>query len=161
MKRGANLHSSWRTLWCSQRNEKARNWHHGRKWPDVSRRRSKKRTHHLNGRRTKVENHIKSQPIKSYPLHVKTVIFRSIIEIKPLIFQTTDNSFRKYDCALKITATFRMSKVTDWMVTASLNHRVYRWDNRRFWLSAHNCQVPTPTSQNLELEQQIRIFPAD
>jgi hypothetical protein len=34
----------------------------------------------------------------------------------------------------------------------------YRCDNRRFWLSAHNCQVPTPTSQNLELEQQIRIF---
>jgi hypothetical protein len=31
----------------------------------------------------------------------------------------------------------------------------YRWDNRRFWLSAHNCQVPIPTSQNLELEQQI------
>jgi hypothetical protein len=26
-----------------------------------------------------------------------------------------------------------------------------------FWLSAHNCQVPTPTSQNLEIEQQIRI----
>jgi hypothetical protein len=36
----------------------------------------------------------------------------------------------------------------------------YRLDNRRFWLSAHNCQVPTPTSQNLELEQQIRIFQA-
>jgi hypothetical protein len=34
----------------------------------------------------------------------------------------------------------------------------YRCDNRRFWLSAHNCQVPAPTSQNLELEQQIRIF---
>ncbi len=25
----------------------------------------------------------------------------------------------------------------------------YRCDNRRFWLSTHNCQVPTPTSQNL------------
>ncbi len=37
----------------------------------------------------------------------------------------------------------------------------YRCDNRRFWLFAHNCQVPTPTSQNLELEQQIRIFGAD
>ncbi len=37
----------------------------------------------------------------------------------------------------------------------------YRCDNRRFWLSAHNCQVPTPTSQNLELEQQIWIFGAD
>jgi hypothetical protein len=23
----------------------------------------------------------------------------------------------------------------------------YKQDNRRFWLSAHNCQVPTPTSQ--------------
>jgi hypothetical protein len=34
-------------------------------------------------------------------------------------------------------------------------------DNRRFWLSAHNCQVSTPTSQNLELEHQIRIFGAD
>ncbi len=32
----------------------------------------------------------------------------------------------------------------------------YRCDNRRFWLSAHNCQVPTPTSQNLELEQQMK-----
>jgi hypothetical protein len=29
----------------------------------------------------------------------------------------------------------------------------YRCNNRLFWLSAHNCQVPTPTSQNLELEQ--------
>ncbi len=37
----------------------------------------------------------------------------------------------------------------------------YSCANRRFWLSAHNCQVPTPTSQNLELEQQIRIFEAD
>jgi hypothetical protein len=37
----------------------------------------------------------------------------------------------------------------------------YRCDNTRFWLSAHNCQVPTPTSQNLKIEQQIRIFGAD
>ncbi len=37
----------------------------------------------------------------------------------------------------------------------------YRCDDGRFWLSTHNCQVPTPTSQNLELEQQIRIFGAD
>ncbi len=37
----------------------------------------------------------------------------------------------------------------------------YRCDDRRFWLSAHNCQVPTPTSQNLDLEQKIRIFEAD
>ncbi len=37
----------------------------------------------------------------------------------------------------------------------------FRCDNRRFWLSAHDCQVTTPTSQNLELEQQIRIFGAD
>ncbi len=37
----------------------------------------------------------------------------------------------------------------------------YRCNNRRFWLSAHNCQFPTPTSQNLELEEQIRIFGAD
>ncbi len=29
----------------------------------------------------------------------------------------------------------------------------YRCDNRRFWLSAHKCQVPTPTSQDIELEQ--------
>ncbi len=36
----------------------------------------------------------------------------------------------------------------------------YRCDNGRFWLSAHNCQVPTPTSQNLELQQQIQIFGA-
>jgi hypothetical protein len=36
----------------------------------------------------------------------------------------------------------------------------YRCDNRRFWLSAHNRQVPTPTLQNLEREQQIRIFGA-
>jgi hypothetical protein len=38
----------------------------------------------------------------------------------------------------------------------------YKCNNSRFWLSAHNCRViPTPTSQNLELEQQIRIFGAD
>jgi hypothetical protein len=37
----------------------------------------------------------------------------------------------------------------------------YRCDNRRFWLSAHNCQVLTPTSQSLDLEQQIRIFEAE
>jgi hypothetical protein len=36
----------------------------------------------------------------------------------------------------------------------------YRCDDRRFWLSAHDCQVPTPTSQNLDLEHQIRIFEA-
>jgi hypothetical protein len=36
-----------------------------------------------------------------------------------------------------------------------------RCDNRRFWLSAHDCQVPTPTSQNPEVEKQIRIFGAD
>ncbi len=34
----------------------------------------------------------------------------------------------------------------------------YRCDNRRFRLSAHDCPVPTPTSQNLEVEQQIRFF---
>jgi hypothetical protein len=37
----------------------------------------------------------------------------------------------------------------------------YTCDNRRFWLSVRNCQVPTLTSHNLELEQQIRIFGAD
>jgi hypothetical protein len=37
----------------------------------------------------------------------------------------------------------------------------YRCDDGRFWLSAHNCQVPTQTSQNLELEQQIQIFEAN
>jgi hypothetical protein len=37
----------------------------------------------------------------------------------------------------------------------------YKCDNTRFWLSARNCQVPTPTSQTLELEQQIQIFGAD
>ncbi len=37
----------------------------------------------------------------------------------------------------------------------------YRCDNRHFRLSAHNCQVPTPTSHNLEVEQQIRILGAD
>jgi hypothetical protein len=31
----------------------------------------------------------------------------------------------------------------------------YRCDNRRFWLSAQNCQVPTPTSQNLELNRKF------
>jgi hypothetical protein len=34
----------------------------------------------------------------------------------------------------------------------------YRCDIGRFWLSAHNCQVSTPTSQNLEIEQQIQYF---
>ncbi len=37
----------------------------------------------------------------------------------------------------------------------------YRFDNRRFWLSAHDCQVPTTTSQNLDLEQQIRTCEAE
>ncbi len=37
----------------------------------------------------------------------------------------------------------------------------YRCNNKSFWLSAHNCQVATPTSQNLEQEQQIRTFGAD
>jgi hypothetical protein len=37
----------------------------------------------------------------------------------------------------------------------------YRCDNRRFWLSAHDWQVPTPTSQNIDLEKQIRIFWAE
>ncbi len=35
-----------------------------------------------------------------------------------------------------------------------------RCDNMRLWLSARNCQVPIPTSQNLELEQRIQIFGA-
>ncbi len=51
---------------------------------------------------------------------------------------------------------------TDLIVPMSpINSIDYRCDNRRFWLSAHNCQVPTPTSKNLEFEQQIRIFGAD
>jgi hypothetical protein len=37
----------------------------------------------------------------------------------------------------------------------------YRCDNTRFRLSAHNCQVPTPTSQNLGLEQEIGIYAAE
>jgi hypothetical protein len=37
----------------------------------------------------------------------------------------------------------------------------YRCKNKRFWLSAHNCQVPTPTPQYLEVEPEIRIFGAD
>jgi hypothetical protein len=34
----------------------------------------------------------------------------------------------------------------------------YRWDNGRFWLSFHDCPVPTTTSQNLEVKQQGRTF---
>ncbi len=37
----------------------------------------------------------------------------------------------------------------------------YRCDKRLFWLPGHNCQVPTPTSQYLVVEQQFRIFEAD
>ncbi len=37
----------------------------------------------------------------------------------------------------------------------------YRCDDRHFWLSARDCQVPTPTSQNLDLEQQIRVCEAE
>jgi hypothetical protein len=37
----------------------------------------------------------------------------------------------------------------------------YTSDDGHFWLSAHNRQVPTPTSRNLKLEQQIRILEAD
>ncbi len=42
-----------------------------------------------------------------------------------------------------------------------IDYRCESCDNMRFWLSAHNCHVPTPTSRNLEVEQQIRIFGAD
>jgi hypothetical protein len=34
----------------------------------------------------------------------------------------------------------------------------YRCDNRRFWLSARNCQVPTPTSQNMAIRTAISDF---
>jgi hypothetical protein len=34
----------------------------------------------------------------------------------------------------------------------------YRRDDGRFWLSFHDCQIPTRTSQKLEVEQQIRIL---
>jgi hypothetical protein len=34
----------------------------------------------------------------------------------------------------------------------------YRCEDGSFWLPAHDCQVPTPASQNLKVEQQIRIF---
>jgi hypothetical protein len=34
----------------------------------------------------------------------------------------------------------------------------YRCDNGSVWFSAHDCQVQTPTSQNLEVEQQIWSF---
>ncbi len=40
----------------------------------------------------------------------------------------------------------------------TIDYRCYNW---RFWLSSHDCQVPTPTSQNIEVEQQIWIFGAD
>jgi ADP-heptose:LPS heptosyltransferase len=48
-----------------------------------------------------------------------------------------------------------------WIISAAVKIIDYRCENRRFWLSAHNYQVPTPTSQNPQLEQQIRIFGAD
>jgi hypothetical protein len=51
---------------------------------------------------------------------------------------------------------YLLSRKSEWVAPID-----YRCDNRRFWLSAHNCQVPTPTSQNPELEEQIRIFGAD
>jgi hypothetical protein len=34
----------------------------------------------------------------------------------------------------------------------------YRCDDGRFQLSAHDCQLLTPTSQKLEVKQQIRIL---
>jgi hypothetical protein len=34
----------------------------------------------------------------------------------------------------------------------------YRYYNGRFWLFGHYCQVPTPSSQNQEVKQQIHIF---
>jgi hypothetical protein len=40
----------------------------------------------------------------------------------------------------------------------ALRTKDYRCDDGRYWLSAHNFQVPTPTSQIVELEQQIRFF---
>jgi hypothetical protein len=59
---------------------------------------------------------------------------------RTLVFPERGNQDIAMDCA----------KITD-----------YKCDNRRFWLSAHDCQVPTPTSQNLEVDQKIRIFGAD
>jgi hypothetical protein len=38
---------------------------------------------------------------------------------------------------------------------------VYRRDAKHFWLSPHNCQSPTPTSQNKEFKEQIRVLEAD
>jgi hypothetical protein len=32
----------------------------------------------------------------------------------------------------------------------------YRCDSEQFLLSAHDCQVPTPNSQNLEVDGKIR-----
>jgi hypothetical protein len=37
-------------------------------------------------------------------------------------------------------------------------NKAYRCDDGRFWLSAHGSQVLSPSSQNLEVEQQIQIF---
>jgi hypothetical protein len=49
---------------------------------------------------------------------------------------------------------FRNSHLVVWWVHTIDN----RCNDGRFWLSAHDCQVQTPTSQNLDVEQQIRIF---
>jgi hypothetical protein len=57
--------------------------------------------------------------------------------------------------------TLTLPRSSTLLTKLSLGPIDYRCDNRRFWLSAHNCQVRTPASQNLELAQQIRIFGAD
>ncbi len=62
-----------------------------------------------------------------------------------------------YISALKTTLCSTKDRIIG-LITPILD---YRCDDMRFWLSSHDCQVPTPTSQNLVLEQQIRICEAD
>ncbi len=59
---------------------------------------------------------------------------------------------------LRKSVTGENASSTDGTLKAQGTSIDYRCDDRRFRLSAHNCRVPTPTSQNLELEQQISDF---
>jgi hypothetical protein len=86
--------------------------------------------------------------------------FSDIFKIQ-LLFQCW-----KANRALKLSRNLQTLKMTIFTSKACIDYSMarvqyiyYRCDNRRFWLSARNCQLSTPTSQNLE--QQNRIFGAD
>ncbi len=65
--------------------------------------------------------------------------------------QTSKKEKNKKSCKLKSLSQRAMKRKTVLGID-------YRCDDGCFRLSAHNCQIPTQTSQNLEIEQQNWVF---